>query len=144
VSAPPCAALFGICLGHQLLALAAGARTTKMRFGHRGANQPVVETATGRVAITTQNHGYVVDAGTVPPGYRVTHTNLNDGTVEGLSHLTRPVWSVQWHPEASPGPTDTHEQLDRFLAAALECSRFTPSTALRARFPASRFEVSYA
>ncbi len=109
--------IFGICLGHQLLTLAAGGRTIKMRFGHRGVNQPVLDLDTGRVAVTTQNHGYVVDGAAIPPGYRVTHTNLNDGTVEGIAHLTRPIWGVQWHPEAHPGPTDTRYLLDRFLAA---------------------------
>ena len=110
--------IFGICLGHQLLALAAGGRTSKMPFGHRGVNQPVLELDTGRVSITTQNHGYVVDPESLPPDYRTTHTNLNDGTVEGIAHLSRPVWGVQWHPEAYPGPTDTREILDRFLSAA--------------------------
>ena len=109
--------LFGICLGHQLLARAAGCQTIKMPFGHRGVNQPVIETATGRVAITTQNHGYVVDAAGLPPDYRVTHRNLNDDSVEGIAHLTRPWWSVQWHPEAHPGPTDTQQLWDTFLAA---------------------------
>jgi carbamoyl-phosphate synthase small subunit len=109
--------VFGVCLGHQLLALAAGGRTHKMRFGHRGVNQPVLEQQTGRVYLTTQNHGYVVDAGSLPPEYRVTHTNLNDGTVEGIAHASRPVWGVQWHPEASPGPADTRSLFDRFLAA---------------------------
>ncbi len=113
--------IFGICLGHQLLALAAGAQTTKMRFGHRGVNQPVLDLASGRVAITTQNHGYVVDPEGIPAGYRITHTNLNDGTVEGLAHVARPIWGVQWHPEAHPGPADTAEQLDRFFAAAEVC-----------------------
>lgn len=107
--------VFGICLGHQLLALAAGGHTTKMRFGHRGINQPVLEVETGRVAVTTQNHGYVVDATAIPPGYRVTHMNLNDATVEGIAHVTRPVWGVQWHPEAHPGPTDTAGLIDKFL-----------------------------
>lgn len=109
--------VFGICLGHQLLALAAGARTTKMRFGHRGINQPVLELETGRVSVTTQNHGYTVDPESIPPDYLITHTNLNDGSVEGIAHATRPVWGVQWHPEAHPGPTDTRSIIDRFLAA---------------------------
>jgi carbamoyl-phosphate synthase small subunit len=107
--------IFGICLGHQLLALAAGGHTHKMRFGHRGANQPVLERDTGRLYLTTQNHGYVVDADSLPPDYRVTHTNLNDHTVEGLAHVSKPVWSVQWHPEASPGPADSYGLFDRFL-----------------------------
>jgi carbamoyl-phosphate synthase small subunit len=107
--------VFGICLGHQLLALAAGGRTHKMRFGHRGANQPVLEHDTGRLYLTTQNHGYVVDAASLPADYRVTHTNLNDGTVEGLAHISLPIWGVQWHPEACPGPTDSRGLFDRFL-----------------------------
>jgi carbamoyl-phosphate synthase small subunit len=107
--------IFGICLGHQLLAIAAGARTTKMRFGHRGINQPVLEVHTGRVYITTQNHGYMVDSASVPPDYRVTHTNLNDQTVEGIAHNCRPIWGVQWHPEAHPGPRDTRGFIDQFL-----------------------------
>jgi carbamoyl-phosphate synthase small subunit len=107
--------IFGICLGHQLLALAAGGLTHKMRFGHRGANQPVLARDTGRLYLTTQNHGYVVDAGSLPDDYRVTHTNLNDGTVEGLAHVSLPIWSVQWHPEACPGPADSHGLFDGFL-----------------------------
>jgi carbamoyl-phosphate synthase small subunit len=112
------APIFGICLGHQLLALAAGGTTSKMRFGHRGINQPVLDVTTGRVSVTTQNHGYMVDAGSIPPDFRVTHTNLNDGTIEGIAHVSRPVWSVQWHPEAHPGPTDTLNLIDRFLREA--------------------------
>lgn len=108
--------VFGICLGHQLLALAAGGSTRKMRFGHRGVNQPVLELATGRLAITTQNHGYMVDAEMIPTDYKITHTNLNDGTVEGIAHVSKPVWGVQWHPEAHPGPGDTRSLTDRFLA----------------------------
>ncbi|MEO8285091.1 MAG: glutamine-hydrolyzing carbamoyl-phosphate synthase small subunit [Chloroflexota bacterium] len=110
--------VFGICLGHQLLALAAGGRTVKMRFGHRGINQPVLETATGRMSVTTQNHGYMVDPASIPPDYRVTHTNLNDGTVEGIAHVSRPVWGVQWHPEAHPGPRDSLSIIDQLLALA--------------------------
>lgn len=109
--------IFGICLGHQLLALAAGGRTSKMRFGHRGINQPVLELATGRVSITTQNHGYMVDPDTIPAGYVVTHTNLNDGSVEGIAHATMPVWGVQWHPEAHPGPSDTKQLFANFLGS---------------------------
>jgi carbamoyl-phosphate synthase small subunit len=115
--------IFGICLGHQLLALAAGGRTHKMRFGHRGINQPVLEHATGRVSITTQNHGYVVDGDKIPSGYIVTHTNLNDGTVEGMAHVTRPVWGVQWHPEAHPGPADTRRLFDAFLQCTKETAQ---------------------
>ena len=89
-----------------------------MRFGHRGLNQPVLDVATGRVAITTQNHGYMVDPTSLPSDYRVTHTNLNDGTVEGIAHNSKPVWGVQWHPEAYPGPTDTHGLINDFLSVA--------------------------
>jgi carbamoyl-phosphate synthase small subunit len=88
-----------------------------MRFGHRGINQPVLELATGRVSITTQNHGYMVDPESIPAGYVVTHSNLNDGSVEGIAHVTLPVWGVQWHPEAHPGPCDTQQLFDRFLGA---------------------------
>lgn len=98
--------LFGICLGHQILALAMGGKTFKLKFGHRGANQPVKDLRTGKVAITSQNHGYAVDPDALPEDVEVTHLNLNDGTVAGLRHKTHPAFSVQYHPEASPGPHD--------------------------------------
>ncbi|HEY5704486.1 MAG TPA: glutamine-hydrolyzing carbamoyl-phosphate synthase small subunit [Terrimicrobiaceae bacterium] len=98
--------LFGICLGHQILALALGGKTFKLKFGHRGANQPVKDLRTGKVAITSQNHGYAVDPDSLPENVEVTHINLNDGTVAGLRHKMLPAFSVQYHPEASPGPHD--------------------------------------
>ncbi len=98
--------LFGICLGHQILALAVGGKTFKMKFGHRGANQPVKDLRTGKIAITSQNHGYAVDPASLPSNVEVTHLNLNDGTVAGLRHKELPAFSVQYHPEASPGPND--------------------------------------
>jgi carbamoyl-phosphate synthase small subunit len=107
--------IFGICLGHQILALAIGARTYKLKFGHRGANQPVKELATGKVDITAQNHGFAVDDQTLGKRARVTHVNLNDGTVEGLEVLDAPAYSVQYHPESSPGPHDARPLFARFV-----------------------------
>ena len=107
--------IFGICLGHQLLALALGAETRKMPFGHRGANHPVKELATGRVEITSQNHGFEVMADTLPGGVSATHVSLFDGTLEGLAVDDRPIFSVQYHPEASPGPQDASHLFARFV-----------------------------
>jgi len=107
--------MFGICLGHQLLAHAFGGTTYKLKFGHRGSNHPVIDKRTGKVSITTQNHGYAVDPERVPDGFEITHMNLNDGTVEGMEHKELPVFSVQYHPEASPGPHDSKELFDRFV-----------------------------
>jgi carbamoyl-phosphate synthase small subunit len=109
--------LFGICLGHQLLGLAVGGRTFKLPFGHHGGNQPVKNLLSGRVAITSQNHGFAVEPESLPAGCRVTELNLNDGTVEGFDVAGRPVFSVQYHPEAAPGPHDAAALFDRFLAA---------------------------
>jgi carbamoyl-phosphate synthase small subunit len=98
--------IFGICLGHQILGFAVGGETFKLKFGHRGGNQPVKDLRTGKVTITSQNHGFAVDADSLPPEMEVTHINLNDGTVEGMRHRELPVFSVQYHPEAAPGPHD--------------------------------------
>jgi carbamoyl-phosphate synthase small subunit len=106
--------LFGICLGHQLLSLACGAKTFKLKFGHRGANQPVMDLETGKVEITSQNHGFAVDEATLPPELVVTHRNLNDGTIEGLRHKTANAASVQYHPEAAAGPHDSAYLFERF------------------------------
>ncbi len=106
--------LFAICLGHQMLALAAGATTSKMHQGHRGANHPVKDLGTGKVEITTMNHGFVVDAETLPDGVEATHISLFDGTLCGLAFRDKPVFSVQHHPEASPGPQDSHYLFERF------------------------------
>jgi len=108
--------LFGICLGHQLLALALGGRTYKLGRGHRGANQPVKELATGRVEITAQNHGFAVEDGSLPPGVRITHVSLFDGSNEGIACDGRRAFSVQYHPEASPGPADSRHLFRRFVA----------------------------
>jgi carbamoyl-phosphate synthase small subunit len=108
--------IFGICLGHQMLARALGATTSKMKFGHHGANHPVRDMTTGKVEITSQNHGFAVDPESLPAGVEVTHVSLFDGSIEGLSLCDRPVFSVQYHPEASPGPQDSAYLFDRFLA----------------------------
>ncbi|HZU89362.1 MAG TPA: glutamine-hydrolyzing carbamoyl-phosphate synthase small subunit [Stellaceae bacterium] len=112
--------IFGICLGHQLLALALGGQTRKMARGHRGANHPVKELATGRVAITSQNHGFVVDPQSLPENVEPTHVSLFDGSNEGLRVIDRPVFSVQHHPEASPGPQDSFYLFERFVALMRE------------------------
>lgn len=106
---------FGICLGHQLLALAAGAKTYKLKFGHRGANQPVRDARSGRVEITSQNHGFAVDPATLPEGAEATHIHLNDGTLAGFRLTQKPVLAVQYHPEASPGPHDSAYLFDEFV-----------------------------
>ena len=107
--------VFGICLGHQILSLAMGGKTYKLKFGHRGANHPVKELETGKVEITSQNHGFAVDPGSLPRDVKVTHVNLYDGTVEGLRHETKPVFCVQYHPEASPGPHDADYLFQQFI-----------------------------
>jgi carbamoyl-phosphate synthase small subunit len=106
--------IFGICLGHQLLSLACGAKTFKLKFGHRGANQPVQNLDTGTVEITAQNHGFAVDEASLPSELEITHRNLNDHTIEGLRHRSLPAFCVQYHPEASSGPHDSHYLFQRF------------------------------
>jgi len=107
--------VFGICLGHQILALALGAKTSKMHLGHRGGNQPVKDLETGKVEITSQNHGFVVERDSLPAGVVETHRSLFDGSLEGLKVEGKPVFSVQYHPEASPGPQDSHYLFKRFV-----------------------------
>ena len=107
--------VFGICLGHQLLGLASGGRTSKMKFGHHGANHPVQDLDSGRVMITSQNHGFAVDEASLPSNLRVTHRSLFDGTVQGIARTDRPAFSFQGHPEASPGPHDVSPLFDRFV-----------------------------
>jgi carbamoyl-phosphate synthase small subunit len=107
--------IFGICLGHQLLGLALGAQTYKLKFGHRGANHPVQQLDSSKIEITSQNHGFAVDPDSLPSHARVTHLNLYDGTVEGLRHVDKPIYSVQYHPEASPGPHDADYLFTQFI-----------------------------
>jgi carbamoyl-phosphate synthase small subunit len=107
--------IMGICLGHQVVARALGGETFKLKFGHRGANHPVKDLSTGRVYITAQNHGYAVRADSLPPGLEVSHINLNDGTVEGMRHREMPLFTIQYHSEASPGPRDNEYLFDQFL-----------------------------
>jgi carbamoyl-phosphate synthase small subunit len=114
--------IFGICLGHQILGFAFGGSTFKLKFGHRGANQPVKDLRSGKVAITAQNHGFAVDAESLPSNVEVTHINLNDGTVEGMWHKKFPIFSVQYHPEAAPGPHDATYFFDQF-AELIESTR---------------------
>nr|WP_181956285.1 glutamine-hydrolyzing carbamoyl-phosphate synthase small subunit [Ramlibacter lithotrophicus] len=114
---------FGICLGHQIMALASGAKTFKMKFGHHGANHPVKDLDTGRVSITSQNHGFAVDEKTLPPNLRPTHVSLFDGTLQGLARTDRPAFCFQGHPEASPGPHDIGYLFDRFIGLMADEAR---------------------
>ena len=115
--------LFGICMGHQLISLAYGARTFKMKFGHRGANHPVKDLRTGKISITSQNHGFAVDTTTLDEGWEPYFVNLNDGTSEGIRHRTKPFFSVQFHPEASGGPVDTEFLFDDFIQNIEKCRK---------------------
>ncbi|MFA6489520.1 MAG: glutamine-hydrolyzing carbamoyl-phosphate synthase small subunit [Candidatus Micrarchaeia archaeon] len=107
--------IFGICLGNQLLGQSAGAKTFKLKFGHRGGNHPVLDIAANKVVITTQNHGFAIDESTLPKDFVVTHKNLSDGTNEGIAHKELPIFSVQYHPEANPGPCDSKYLFDKFV-----------------------------
>jgi carbamoyl-phosphate synthase small subunit len=113
---------FGICLGHQIMALASGAKTFKMKFGHHGANHPVKDLDTGKVSITSQNHGFAVDEKSLPANLRATHVSLFDGTLQGLTRTDKPAFCFQGHPEASPGPQDISYLFDRFVKLMMEKS----------------------
>jgi len=115
--------VFGICLGHQIIGLASGARTMKMKFGHHGANHPVRNVQTGQVYITSQNHGFAIDPASLPASLRVTHRSLFDDSIQGLERVDRPAFCFQGHPEASPGPQDVHYLFDRFIDAMAAASR---------------------
>ncbi|MBP5510281.1 MAG: glutamine-hydrolyzing carbamoyl-phosphate synthase small subunit [Kiritimatiellae bacterium] len=117
--------MMGICLGHQLLALACGAKTARLKFGHHGCNHPVKNLATGKVEITSQNHNFAVVGDSLPDCLSVTHVNLNDGTIEGVRHKTLPAFSVQYHPEACPGPHDSAYLFDEFAKAVESCRRLS-------------------
>jgi carbamoyl-phosphate synthase small subunit len=121
--------VFGICLGHQLLALAVGARTVKMKFGHHGANHPVKDLQTGKVVITCQNHGFAVDEATLPDNVLPTHRSLFDGTLQGIALKDKPAFGFQGHPEASPGPHDLKPLFERFIADMDRAKRVAPAAA---------------
>jgi len=125
--------VFGICLGHQLLGLACGARTAKMKFGHHGANHPVQDLATGRVLITSQNHGFAVDEASLPANVRATHRSLFDGSLQGIALTDKPAFSFQGHPEASPGPHDAEDLFGRFVALMTRRQQGRPATRASAR-----------
>ncbi len=122
--------IFGICLGHQLLALACGAKTVKMKFGHHGGNHPVQNLSTGQVMITSQNHGFAVEEESLPEDVEATHRSLFDGTLQGISLKDAPAFSFQGHPEASPGPHDLLPLYEHFIAAMDEVKRNSSPTAL--------------
>ncbi len=120
--------MFGICLGHQILGQTFGGKTYKMKFGHRGGNQPIKDLLSGRVEITSHNHGFAVDGDSLPNDIEVTHVNLNDDTVAGIRHKTLPIFSVQYHPEAAPGPHDAAYHFDRFIKLMSENSQVNSAT----------------
>lgn len=125
--------VFGICLGHQLIALASGAKTVKMKFGHHGANHPVLELSSGRVFISSQNHGFAVDEASLPPLLRPTHRSLFDGSLQGVAHTERPVFSFQGHPEASPGPHDLRLLFEHFIYLMIKRLQANSRVKLQAR-----------